>query len=226
MNTGGVDYTIRTKLPFDLQGDGSIIATSESVERLTLPLSCGKSPSMEIKKFFTKVRHNSLHIMFLYDTMWVSYRNEAYKERHRMVTREADYAIRALLRLALQEDGQVLSTTVLSEEMEIPYRFLRKILLKLLEEGFVTSTRGKQGGLRLAKPPTTVSLLDIIQMMNPEAVLLNDCLADPDFCDRSERCVVHMALAEIQQELCKRVSEVSLATLVQREHQRLANNPR
>jgi len=143
-----------------------------------------------------------------------------------MVTREADYAIRALLRLALQEDGQVLSTTVLSEEMEIPYRFLRKILLKLLEEGFVTSTRGKQGGLRLAKPPTTVSLLDIIQMMNPEAVLLNDCLADPDFCDRSERCVVHMALAEIQQELCKRVSEVSLATLVQREHQRLANNPR
>ena len=143
-----------------------------------------------------------------------------------MVTREADYAIRALLRLALQEDGQVLSTTVLAEEMEIPYRFLRKILLKLLEEGFVTSTRGKQGGLRLAKPPATVSLLDIIQMMNPEAVLLNDCLADSDFCDRSDRCVVHMALAEIQQELCKRVSEVSLATLVQREHQRLANNQR
>ena len=58
-----------------------------------------------------------------------------------MITRETDYAIRALLRLAQQQDGKVLSTTVLAQDMSIPYRFLRRIVLKLGERGLVRTNK-------------------------------------------------------------------------------------
>ncbi|MHB0939794.1 MAG: RrF2 family transcriptional regulator [Armatimonadota bacterium] len=137
-----------------------------------------------------------------------------------MITRETDYAIRALLRLAQQGDGQVVSTTVLAEDMEIPYRFLRRIVLKLGERELVQSTRGKQGGLRLARPADDVTLLDIVDAMDPESITLNICLGEENACPRSERCVVHNELAEIQQMLRTRFAEISLATLVERDRQR------
>ena len=124
---------------------------------------------------------------------------------------------RALLRLAQQGDGQAVSTTVLAEDMEIPYRFLRRILLKLGTHGLVNSMRGKQGGLRLARPAGAVTLLDIVGAMNPDAISLNICLGDAHACPRSEFCVVHYELADIQQALHQRFAAISLATLVERE---------
>ncbi|MHB9024659.1 MAG: RrF2 family transcriptional regulator [Armatimonadota bacterium] len=137
-----------------------------------------------------------------------------------MISREADYAIRALLRLGLQGDGAVVSTTTLAEDMEIPYRFLRRILRKLQQEGFIASTRGKQGGVRLICSPRAVNLLDIIQAMHPDTVRLNLCVDDPALCNRSARCVVHTALQRIQYELQHSLREVSLAHLIDLEHQR------
>jgi len=134
-----------------------------------------------------------------------------------MITRETDYAIRALLRLARQGDGQAVSTTVLAEEMEIPYRFLRRILLKLGERGLVHSTRGKQGGLCLARPAGAVTLLDIIGAIDSGAITLNICLGEANACPRSEQCVVHSELADIQQMLHRRFAEITLAALVERE---------
>lgn len=140
-----------------------------------------------------------------------------------MITRETDYAIRALLRLALQGEGGVVSTSVLAEEMEIPYRFLRRILLKLGEQGLVHSTRCKQGGLYLAIPPEQINLLDIVRAVDPQSVTLNICLADDEHaCPRQEYCVVHDELDIIQVELHRRFADISLAKLVERDRKRLA----
>ena len=138
-----------------------------------------------------------------------------------MITREIDYAIRALLYLAMQSDNPVVSTTVLAEEMEIPYRFLRRILLGLVEAGLVISTRGKQGGLRLAKMPAEISLYDLIKAIDRDAVALNICLADRDSCHRSASCVVHDELARIQEQLYWSLADVTLAVFVERERGRL-----
>ena len=135
-----------------------------------------------------------------------------------MINRETDYAIRALLRLARQGEGQVVSTTVLAEEMEIPYRFLRRIVLKLGERGLVHSVRGKQGGLQLARPAAAISLLDIVGAVEPTAIALNICLSpDGEGCHRSAECVVHEELAEIQAALHQRLAAVSLAALAERD---------
>jgi len=130
-----------------------------------------------------------------------------------VITRETDYAIRALLRLAQQGEGAVVSTTILAHEMDIPYRFLRRILLKVCATGLVRSVRGKQGGLRLCQSPDTVTLLDIVRAVDEASILLNICLTDEHHCPRDETCVVHEVLGTIQEEVHRRFAGVTLGAL-------------
>ena len=92
-----------------------------------------------------------------------------------MITRETDYAIRALLYLACGKPNTWVSASVLATQMEIPYRFLRRILLKLGEMKLVVSARGKYGGVRLAKPAEVTTLYEIVQAADPQAIMLNIC---------------------------------------------------
>ncbi len=131
-----------------------------------------------------------------------------------LITRETDYAIRATLYLAMQEDlACPVSTAELSEEMSIPYRFLRKIVSKLVLADLIVSRRGKGGGLSLARAPKNISLMQIISAVDPEAVLLNRCLADVNQCERSPFCGIHVELVRMQKQLDVGLEAVTLASM-------------
>ncbi len=116
-----------------------------------------------------------------------------------MITREADYGIRLVLCLADHfETHEVISTAVVAKRMDIPYRYLRVLSRKLIASGLVLSKRGKYGGMRLARPPAEVSLLDVVRVLDPRGATLNRCLTDSDVCSRDGMCRVHDALAELQ----------------------------
>ena len=135
-----------------------------------------------------------------------------------MITRETDYAIRATLYLAQQQDPtRSVSTSELSEEMAIPYRFLRKIVSKLVAAELVMSRRGKGGGLSLAREPQRISLMEIIQAVDPETLLLNRCLTDVTRCDRALYCGIHMELSRMQEQLDAGLAAVTLASIAQHE---------
>ena len=131
-----------------------------------------------------------------------------------MITRETDYAIRATLYLAKQEDlAASVSTAELSEAMTIPYRFLRKIVTKLVAAGLIVSRRGKGGGLSLGLAPQDISLMQIIHAVDPDAVLLNRCVVDAKQCDRSLSCGIHVELARMQKQLDAGLEGVTLASM-------------
>ena len=116
-----------------------------------------------------------------------------------MITREADYSIRAILFLSREwPDGFPIPASVLAEEMNIPYRFLRRIIRKIANAGFVICERGRTGGVRLAKAPADISLLDILQAVDLRAVTLNCCLEDPGTCERQPICPVHHEMRSLQ----------------------------
>lgn len=119
-----------------------------------------------------------------------------------MITRETDYAIRAVLCLAqAHREERIISVSELSERMEIPYRFLRALSRKLVAAKVVVSKRGNGGGLALARPPGTISLLEVIRVMDPKNVLLNRCLITGDSCTRAVQCPVHSQLDAMQKQL-------------------------
>ena len=80
------------------------------------------------------------------------------------ITRQGDYALRALLALAFAtEDQKTLSIRQISETDKIPYKFLEQIMVHLKKTGFVKSTKGKYGGYCLARPAQKITLGEVIR---------------------------------------------------------------
>ena len=67
----------------------------------------------------------------------------------KVLTKDTDYAVRAMMVLA-QNHGRRVSSRKISEMQEIPYQFLRRIVQKLAKEGFVETREGSGGGVKLA----------------------------------------------------------------------------
>jgi len=79
---------------------------------------------------------------------------------------KSDYAIKALVRLALANgDGPVQSREI-SEFAAIPAKFLEQVMHDLRQGGLVHSQRGKGGGYVLAVDPATVSFADVIDLID------------------------------------------------------------
>ena len=118
-----------------------------------------------------------------------------------MITREADYAVRIVLYLskaAARRNADPVTTRSLSEEMLIPYRFSRRIVGKLQKAGFISSRKGKGGGLALARRPLDISVKEVLDAFDPVGTVLNGCCVDVKDCRLSGRCPVHRELRKIQ----------------------------
>lgn len=82
------------------------------------------------------------------------------------VSAKADYALRALIELAVSADGTAISAEELGKRQEIPHGFLQAILADLRRTGIVLSQRGQSGGWRLARDPASVSVADVIRAVD------------------------------------------------------------
>lgn len=78
------------------------------------------------------------------------------------VTAKVDYALRALVELAAA-DGATVKGDRLAEAQRIPLKFLENILAELRRAGIVGSQRGADGGYRLQRAATEVSVADVIR---------------------------------------------------------------
>jgi Rrf2 family protein len=132
-----------------------------------------------------------------------------------VITREADYALRAVLELAAGTGGQ--SAAELARATQAPYPFMRRVLARLTVARLVRSLRGRRGGVRLARPTADLSLLEVLRAMDADTVTLNACLREGTDCARSGWCAAHAALTGVQQELWHRLAAISIASLVQAE---------
>lgn len=132
-----------------------------------------------------------------------------------MITREADYAIRTVVHLASLGEGASVSCSEVARRAVVPYRFLRKIVSKLVASGIVKSRRGRRGGLALDRPAGEVSLLDIIRAVDPRGVTLNTCLGEEEACDLQLACRTHSRLASVQQLIERHLSDVTVDELVE-----------
>jgi Rrf2 family protein len=78
-----------------------------------------------------------------------------------------DYALRAAAELSAGGHGAGLLTAErLAAAQQIPPKFLESILLQLRRGGIVTAQRGPEGGYRLARPPSEISLAEVIRVID------------------------------------------------------------
>ena len=81
------------------------------------------------------------------------------------VSAKVDYAMRALLVIAQEsgESGSLIKGDHLASEQAIPARFLEGILRQLRQAGIIASQRGAEGGYRLARAASDITVADVVQ---------------------------------------------------------------
>lgn len=128
------------------------------------------------------------------------------------ITRQADYAVRAMRYLARQAPNQRSATSTVAREMKIPPSFLAKIISQLSIAGLLHTSRGARGGVMLAREPKDITLLDVVEAIDGP-ILLNECVGDPAECAFFEDCPMHPIWEDAQSQLVKRLRETTFATL-------------
>lgn len=106
------------------------------------------------------------------------------------VTRESQYAVRAVYELARRHAGGTLvKMASIAEAQAIPERFLEVILAKLRRRGLIESKRGKMGGHRLACGPADVTVGQVLRVFDEDMVPV-DCLAGKNHqsCQLQDNC--------------------------------------
>lgn len=130
-----------------------------------------------------------------------------------LLTRETDYALRVLRSLL---DGEQRAVGEISAQQMIPQQFAYKIVKKLSRAGLVQVSRGVDGGCRLIKDLKTVSLYDLMAIMEARSDV-NACM-DPTYtCPWREQnggCCVHEKLNGIQQRMDDELRACDLMTLL------------
>ena len=82
------------------------------------------------------------------------------------ITYKGDYALKAMLDLAIHYGNGVVTIHELANRADVPIKFLEQVLLDLKKGGFVESRRGKIGGYRLARQPSDIKLGEVIRFMD------------------------------------------------------------
>jgi Rrf2 family protein len=130
------------------------------------------------------------------------------------ITRQADYAVRAVMHLARLGPGVRASTAQIAAEQKIPPTFLAKIVSQLSSAGILRATRGARGGVTLARPAGEISMLEIVEAIDGP-VLLNECVRNPSACPLGEQCVVQSIWCEAQAGLVSRLAQTNFGRLIE-----------
>ncbi|MFH1578107.1 MAG: Rrf2 family transcriptional regulator [Candidatus Omnitrophota bacterium] len=129
----------------------------------------------------------------------------------KLITRNTDYAIRALLCMA-KKKGSV-SAPELTNDLKIPKAFLRMILQVLSGKKILKSQRGKGGGFMLAIKPSKVSLFSLIEIFQGP-LRLNKCSFKNAACHNIKNCGVKKKIDNIQKYVVSELRGVTLESLL------------
>ncbi|MFZ2322878.1 MAG: Rrf2 family transcriptional regulator [Ignavibacteriaceae bacterium] len=105
-------------------------------------------------------------------------------------SKKCEYGLQAILFMAAHENLCVCPAEEISSKLNIPKEFISKILQSLTESGIVESKKGKAGGFKLAKRPSKIKLIDIVDAIDG-LESFNSCVLGFSNCSPDNPCPVH-----------------------------------
>jgi Rrf2 family transcriptional regulator, nitric oxide-sensitive transcriptional repressor len=129
------------------------------------------------------------------------------------LTRFSDYSLRVLMYLALREP-ELGTIAEIADHYGISENHLMKVVHGLAQLAFVTSLRGHGGGLRLAKPPTEISVGEVVRATEADTALVECFNRESNACVITQACTLRHALAKAQEAFYATLDDVTLADLV------------
>jgi len=128
------------------------------------------------------------------------------------ITRQADYATRAILYLARFRNGERVATSQVAKEQKIPQSFLAKIISQLSVAGLLHTSRGARGGISLARAPEQITMLEVIEAIDGP-IQLNLCVEQHGACALEENCPLQPMWQDAQSDLVNRLRNTNFGQL-------------
>lgn len=118
-----------------------------------------------------------------------------------MLSNTCKYALRAVIYLAVNAGEKKIGIKKISEDLDIPFPFLGKILQILAKNKILTSTKGPHGGFGINKDQEKLSLMDVIQVIDGKDAF-NMCVIGLKACkDQVKPCALHDKYARLREEM-------------------------
>lgn len=136
----------------------------------------------------------------------------------KLLTKNSDYAIRALLELA-RNKNDFLSSRDIAERQKIPYHFLRKTLRKLIKNNFVISKEGISGGFKIARDPGNIGIGKVIETFQGK-IQLSECMFRKRLCRNRATCVLRGEIIGIEKVVYDRFHNMTIKRLVREPKER------
>lgn len=128
------------------------------------------------------------------------------------ITRQADYATRAVLYLARARKDKLIPTNEIARGQNIPSSFLAKIIGQLSIAGLLYTTRGAHGGVRLAREPQNITMLEVIEAIDGP-IQLNVCAHLEGLCCLEDTCSIQAVWGKAQKELVTKLKNTNFGQL-------------
>jgi Rrf2 family protein len=141
------------------------------------------------------------------------------------VPQKLEYAIRALIELAVRRDeGGLIPAREIAERQQVPLRFLEQQLGALSRAGLVESFRGAGGGCRIARDPADVTVAQIADAIEGQIYPVF-CLEPSDHtCFADSRCGLQGFWADVARAVQEVFERTTVADLAAR-HRKMAPGP-
>jgi Rrf2 family protein len=130
------------------------------------------------------------------------------------LTKKLLFGIEAVLDVAYNAKARPVQASAITKRQGIPKRYLEQVLQALVRAGVLTGQRGPKGGYRLARPPESISIAEIVGIVRTIEVAPDPLTGAP--ASALGHRIVRPIWADLQAEMLQRLGNLTLAELVER----------
>jgi len=131
-----------------------------------------------------------------------------------LFSKTSSYGIRAVLYLTMNVNRPFVLIREIASELDISYHFLGKIFQTLIQAGLIISYKGPNGGVKLAKKPADLFLIDVIRAIDGMD-LFTKCVIGLNECSDTHPCPLHYQWSAIRSKIYEMLRKTNFSQLAQ-----------
>lgn len=127
-------------------------------------------------------------------------------------SKTCELGLQAVLFLSIKKEKRIFTAGEVSKELKVPKEYVSKVMQILTESGIIGSKKGKNGGFYLAKSPSGIKLIDIVEAIDGLEIF-NNCVLGFPGCSSDHPCPVHEKWGKLRDDAYKMLSTETLEQL-------------
>jgi Rrf2 family protein len=130
---------------------------------------------------------------------------------------KAEYGVRVMTHLAGTDGGRPVSLGSIAEAEGLPLAYLEHLVQRLRREGLVESTRGAHGGYRLSRPPSEITMAEVVSALEGHLAPI-ECITAEGMCSREVNgdapCPTKLLWTRVQGSIVRTLTDMTLQDLI------------